>query len=498
MKLFNKNSTSLIVLFLFILNFSITFSLMNDSLFHHDSIVLATSTEQTYQKHTLFNTANGRVGLVLINSIMYFPFWLQNMNADFSTRLSGVLFHSLSIITLFLFINKLISNKVIGSFTALLFSFNPLFISPNTYGKEHGMAAFFLFLSFYMLLSAIEKDKLSFLALASILFVFSIGVRESNLLLIPFFFFLYIKPKIFIKSIIFRKDVLSLKNVLYLIIPFVVLFAIWLRLFLYDLIMVNLFYPTTGSGGVFLGLLSSMLKKAVKDLMNTMPILLWIFILLGFLFLIYNNLKNKNDLFTNIFFFFWTLLIFYFGNTGGYKPRYLDLVLVPLCFFASYFLYLIYKKQRWASFILTIYFVLSMFFLIYPLLEFRHDYSGPKEFALWVQSVIEPNAYIMAIDDAPSLSYYANITNYYNFPLDYKYNDLKLKEWVLNLTKFLDGKNVYVISSAFFYDRDKRILSLLRSNFNLSIAGTKLTEEYHDADVKFTKYNQTLYKITNK
>ncbi|MEK6857851.1 MAG: glycosyltransferase family 39 protein [Nanoarchaeota archaeon] len=497
-----KNSTMLILLFLFAINFLITFSLMNDGLFHHDSIALASATEKTYEKQELQLTANGRPSLVIINSIIYLPFYIKGMNADFSTRLSGILFHSLSILALFLFVSTFLSNKIIGLFASLLFSFNPLYISPNTYGKEHGMAIFFLLISFYILLLAIEKNKHEYLALSSFLFTFSIGIRESNIVLTPFYFLLYLQPKIQSKKIIFREGSLKISNLLFLFIPFLIVLFVWLKIFLYDLILVNTLQPNTGSGGVFLNLFSPKFNMVIEDILTTVPLLILFFFVCGILLFLYLSLHKRENLFKFLFLLAWTLLIFYFGNVSGYKARYLDLVFVPIFIFASYPLYYIYKKHKLIAVVILLYFIMSMFLFIYPILKFRHDYSGPKEFALWLKQVIEPDAFLISIDDTPPIYYYANISKQYNIPVQsiFDNDSITLKKWIFDLKKFLNNSTnkIYIISSALHYANNEILSPLLHSNFKLRQIGGKLTEHYNNADIRFNKYDQTLYGIENK
>ena len=99
--------TRRIIILLFLLNFITGMLFINEGLFHHDSVRLAQAVEKTYKTGRLQPAVRGRYGLVVVNSLIYLPFFLLGQNADFATRFSSILFHSLSIVALFLLIKEL-------------------------------------------------------------------------------------------------------------------------------------------------------------------------------------------------------------------------------------------------------------------------------------------------------------------------------------------------------------------------------------------------------
>jgi len=78
---------------------------LNEGLFHVDSVILARAVEESYRTGHLHAAVSGRYGIVLINAILYWPFYLRGQNADFLTRFSSVFFYALSIPAFFIFIN---------------------------------------------------------------------------------------------------------------------------------------------------------------------------------------------------------------------------------------------------------------------------------------------------------------------------------------------------------------------------------------------------------
>lgn len=105
-----------IVFFLFLLNFITSLLFINEGLFHFDSVVLAQAVEKTYATGMLHPAHKGRYGSVIINAIMHLPFHILGKNADFTVRLSSILFHSLSIVALFLFVEALFNNRILALF----------------------------------------------------------------------------------------------------------------------------------------------------------------------------------------------------------------------------------------------------------------------------------------------------------------------------------------------------------------------------------------------
>ena len=188
-----------IALLLLLINLWAGFLFMNDGLFYHDSVVLAQAVENTQITGVLQPAIRGRYGSVVVNYLISLPSLIVGHNADFAIRFSSVLFHALSIVALFLFLSMLFENLNIGFFAALLFSFTPLYFSPNTYGKEHGMSVFFLLVSFIILYRGLKKESIMLIVFSSALLIFSVTVRESMLGAIPLFFLLFFDPRLDLK-----------------------------------------------------------------------------------------------------------------------------------------------------------------------------------------------------------------------------------------------------------------------------------------------------------
>jgi hypothetical protein len=130
---------------------------------------------------------------------------------------------------------------------------------------------------------------------------------------------------------------------------------------------------------------------------------------------------------------------------------------------------------------------------MYPILEFRTQYCGNKEFAHYVQQNTEPNSVIIAMDEAIHLRYYANRTTW-GHPRDG--NDIKIKEFVSKIDSPLDNNTpVYIIETGFTYDPGRKVQQAILNRYNLTLIGSHLNEDYHKKAMFDGKFEERLFKI---
>lgn len=489
-----RQTVIFLALALFLLNFITALAFINEGLFHCDSVMLAQATEKTYATGRLHPELNGRYGAVIVNSLLYLPFFLAGQNADFATRFSSVLFHSLSIVALFLFVRQILGSLRVAFFSALLFSFTPFYFVPNTYGKEHGAAMFFLLFSFYLLLCGLNKKSLALLSLAGASFVFSVSIRESMLTTIPLFILLYLSPEVSIRParIIILPDGLKLKSILSSALPLLLGLSLLYFTYLKGVIYRTLFIKDTATV-FFLGLFSHIFKSVLFDLFSSMHPAVIIFSIFGAVKMLYDK-----KIFPALFFLFCFLSIFYFGNTSCYAARHLDLIAIPVFVFAAYLLSDVYLKYKWMVFLVLLSFVLSMFIFIYPLLYIRHQYSGEKQFALYVNAKTGNNAIIIAMDYAPFIEYYAR-RKAIGYPIADK---VQIDNFISKINGYLkQGIPVYLKELSLSYDSrlGRGLLAkALMDNYDLVLVGKKLTEDFHQPELEFRFYPDSLLKIEPK
>lgn len=487
----NAKTIKIAVLLLFTLNLLAGLIFINEGLFHHDSIVLAKAVEDTYKTGHLQPAIRGRYGSVVVNSIVYLPFFLAGDNADFAIRFSSVLFHSLSIVALFLLIYELFGNFFQALFGGLLLSFTPFYFSPNTYGKEHGAGIFFLLLAFYILCRGVKKKSSLLIGISGIIMALSVSVKESMIVAIPLFFLLYLSPSTSTPPFNF-KERFNLKSISYLMLPLSAVLGIMFFTYLKTEFYRELLVRDTTSAA-FLGFFTPVLKFAIGDLFRTIPMLVFIFFIAGIV-----QMWRRKVFFTGAFLLLWSALILYFGNTVSYGPRYLDIVVIPIYIFAAYALSDLYKKNKLITWLIVTYCVARMFIFMHPMLEFRHHYNGEKQFASYVKDRTESGSVIIAMDDSPFIIYYGN-RECIGHPVDLAGYTKEMEDFINKVKKYLrEGRPVYLIESALSYDRQKVFRQSMQDNFNISIVGEKLSEDYHRPEIDLRPVRQKLFKVELK
>ena len=489
-----KISETEIILFLFIFSFGLRLIYINPGLFEGDSVGMASAVEETFKTGILHGIFNGRYGGVIVNFITYIPYHLITgiESAEKSILLTEILFASLSVIILFLFVEKIFNNKFIPLITALLFSISPIFLSVTTYGNSIGIEIFFILTSFYLLASFHKNNSQLQLILSSLSIAFSVMVRESALIFIPLYFLFYINPVIRSNRnfIYINREVLKIRNLISVFVPFLLIFGIYTYYVFYNILYKTLFVPDDGSGSIvsFMGVFSSVLQTSINDLYFNLNIMGVIFVVGGLIIFI-SLFENK---FSFIFFLLWSGLFLYFGNTNTYSPYYLAIVSIPFYIFISIYLNSLYKLNRPIGIICILLLSILLFSHVMPILDYRHKFSGEKEFALWVKDQIPPNSTVIAMNDATFFNYYAHLSTI-SHPIG---DSEKTKTLVKEINLLLNnGTNIYIIDSAFSYDPGLIFLNALYQNFDIEDIGSHISEDYHKATIMDNRYTSFLSKV---
>lgn len=474
---------------LFFVNLCAGLFFINEGLFHYDSVILARAVEVTLQTGQLQAAVSGRYGSVIVNAMLYVPFFFFGENADFVTRFSSVLFHALSIAALYLFIIEFLRNRSVAFFTALLFSITPLYFIPNTYGKEHGMAMFFLLYAFYLLLRGCRENSRWLIGIASFFCGVSVAVRESMIFMVPLFLVLFFRPR---PSMGLngpdgpgkRPDT---RDLVALIVPLLVVLGVLFFSYLGEVFYRTLFVQGEDVAS-FDGLLSPILSLAFSDIFEMVSLLGIVCFVTGMIRMLF-----KEGLFITCFLIAWFMSILFYGNNSCYSARYLDLVMVPVWIGTVYGIVELSSRSRIFIVFLTGVLVSGMLVLMYPLLDLRRDYNGEKRFAEYVGAVTEEDAIILCMDDSPFISYYGKR----RVLVGQNSGDMEL--FIKKITMYLmQGVPVYCIGSFFQYD-DKGVLrAAIERNFDRQKVGGFLKEDFHRPEYEFQMYFDELYKLSLK
>jgi|SRR3972149_3418606 len=489
----------IIILFLFIISLGLRLIYMNPGLFESDSVGVAIAVEETYKTGNMRGTFNGRYGSTIINLLTYIPYHLITgiESAEKTIILTEIFFASFSVIILFLFLQRIFDNKFISLIAALLFSISPIFLSVTTYGNAIGLEIFFILASFYMLADFHKTNSRIRLAMSSSFIAFSVMIRESALIFIPFYFLFYLNPVIknsFTKDngkfISFNQEVFKSRNLIAAFIPFLLIFGAYVYYFFYNILYKTLFIPDDGSGKIveFLGFFSIVFEKSIKDLIFDLNIL-GIVLFIGGLIIFWKSFENK---FYFIFFLLWAGLFLYFGNTSTYSPYYLAIISIPFFVFISVFLNYLYKENRILGIICIAFIIFLLFAQIRPILDYRHKFSGEKEYALWVKDQVPSDSKVIVMNDDVFFNYYGHLDTLGHPIGDPEATNTLMKD-INSLLK--NGTNMYIVDSAYSYDPGRIFLIALYQNFDIEGVGMHMVEDYHKATILDTRYNEGLYKI---
>jgi hypothetical protein len=125
----------------------------------------------------------------------------------------------------------------------------------------------------------------------------------------------------------------------------------------------------------------------------------------------------------------------------------------------------------------------------------RHRFSGGKEYALWLDGRIEPDALVVAMDYGVFVEYYAGrrVASHPQGPAD------AILSWAAGLLDEIDaGTPVYMMESGFSYDPDGIVRRTVMSRFEVTPVGSQLTEDYHKASLQRRVHRNRLFRLTRK
>ncbi|MBU0536678.1 MAG: glycosyltransferase family 39 protein, partial [Nanoarchaeota archaeon] len=369
--------------------------------------------------------------------------------------------------------------------SALLFSVAPLWLSATTYPKTHSIAMFFSLLAGWLVLEAGEKDSWKYLIGSGLCAGIAIATRpiDGAFILIPFAM-LYIAPRIKNKKLVFNKNKLSLINIAGFCIPFIGILLILMgpRVMMFGGISGFLAMMKIETRGGWLGLFSVQLPVSFSYMNTTITYLGWIGVLGGVSYL----LKKRRIYTLSVLGVWFAIMFFYIGNLTVVDSRFLIPVLAPLCILMAFGCEWGYEKHKIIGIAALIVLMGSLFYVAHPLIKARHEYSGQKEFAEFVEMSTEPNSLVYSGDN------YVFITRYGHRNTKYFGGGEENVNFMINT--LLNKTNVYAVESSFYFmtpvERD-----LLSKYFIISYIGHAQNEVYQFSALQLRRYDEKLFKI---
>jgi len=459
--------TLILISIIFFLSLFVRVAYVNDGLFHHDSVQLAKAVSGTVESGELHPAVNNKYFCVFIYSLIYHLVGFFGVSIYASVTYSTIFFASLAMVMIFLFVKELWDNEVIAVSAALLYSFNPLFLSVTTYAKSHGFAVFMVMLSLYLLVKFLKSNTYLYGALFVITYVLSLASRPSNILVFPIILLLFFLPHKIINGNVdsffsFNKAVILFSSIIGIMLIY--FFGIISPISHIDL-------PSSNLDSMF---------KLMFLVFLSLPTALTIPLLFILVVSVYLMIFKKKD--WNLFFLlFWFFCVFLpISITSTVAPRYYVSALIPLCILAGYGIFIIRENFRTFSNLLLVSLIVFSLFTIVPVLEYRHNYSGPKEFGIYIREVTEENAIILIGDYAPYIKFYGNRST-----LIYEEDVLGIIDDYLN-----EGIPIYVP----FHIINKSDFNISK-HFNLTFVGEVFNEEFHKSALIKKGFVDKIYRV---
>ncbi|MBM3309075.1 MAG: phospholipid carrier-dependent glycosyltransferase [Candidatus Altiarchaeales archaeon] len=548
---------------LFALAIVLRLTLLNAGLWYTDAVIAAQSAESTYNTGILrYMHGVGYPGHVITIVIFYALFKLIAgiATAESAVFFVSLFFASLTVGLIYLLVKKLSNSTFAALSSALILNVFPVYLSTSTFGMSHQPAGFFIVLAFYLALIASEKQEVKLKVLASASLGWASAIRLESLQMLPLVLLFYWKDNFPISlwakegyarfTLRQNKDEL-IRDILYLILPAILLLALPYTPMLkssgfkplWDAFQYNRwlgFWVEGLTPMVIQWVTLSMTTLASPDssyLIQVAFSLGWVLVFIG-LFALFSK-KDKKPFFMV---FVWCLYFFVLANTLTVEDRHSIPAQIGFTVAMGFGLGWLYKRVHKIAGVLALLALLYlMFTTVYPILEFRHNFCGPKSFAYTLRDTIEENSVVIVMDEGPHLEYYGKI-NTIGHPLDG--DNTKIKQNMDEINGYLgNGTNVYLVSSAFVYDSGQGLSynpttgvvynadsgkvysNILYSPTSKSIKDTSSgvvvglygiwqvelfynflvipvknveNEDWHKKSVMFGKYEETIFRITQR
>ncbi|MFO8015584.1 MAG: hypothetical protein R6U32_00620, partial [Candidatus Woesearchaeota archaeon] len=189
--------------------------------------------------------------------------------------------------------------------------------------------------------------------------------------------------------------------------------------------------------------------------------------------------------------------------------RFLTPALIAVIIFMACGTKLLYNSNRIVGAAVAVMLVVWMFAIIHPIIDQRHDYSGQKEFALWIASVTEEDSILVTTDQGFFYSFYTGRPVIHDpdpskdkggWIGHYQAGSQQdVQEFIRLIHGFLqNGTPVYMAESGIGYDPQGIFRKALQENFDIYPVDSKMNEAYSQNTLQFQKYEEKLFRLAEK
>lgn len=468
-------NTKHIFLFLFLLSFAVRLYYISPGMFHTDTVKLAMAVEKTLETGIIQPAVSKSYGLVILNTIFYTisHYILGATKSILTLNFTSVLFGSLAIPLVFLFTKELF-NKFTGIAAALIFSFNPVFLSVSTHGKDHAHAIFFVLLAGWSLLKALETDRNFYKILFGLSLGFSLFIRFPSILaLIPFGLIYILKDS--------KMDKYSVRSMLTVSVPFTIMFILVLY-FQYDSIL------SQKEANLFLSF-SSFNVSLLRSFFHAFTAF-GLFLSLYGLFRMFQ--ERKKD--ASIFLVWGLVALLFFSSFVSVALRFFTELYMVAAIFSGYAVFHLRKKYGIVSVIVLLILIISSFLSIHPILVYRKDHATGNELVEYMESITEDDSLIVDYGDYLPYYEYTNSRAAMSCPLTDDQEKLAADIAFISSQQ----RPVYISQSCFGFgteEQKQRLLDSLKEKFTLKEVGQIEVDDFHKSEVISDKSTYKIFRL---
>jgi hypothetical protein len=462
--------------------------LLSKGPFHFDTLDYIICGEKTLDTSTLhYSHGPGYPLTVLFSSAVQLIARTFGLDPASTVIFSGAVLAGLAVCAFFAFVYAFSNSMSVAWFAALIFNFFPAFFSVTTFGRiDHGLEGILMSLSFFVLIRD-DKRKAGKYFLSALLLGFCVTAHFSSVIaVVPWLVWYLFYWRVSQEN--FKPRFLA---------------AIAAGFFLP---LIALYLPR-GMGSLIQAILNTMhdprqQTKWMGLTSHVTPIVLnWLYrmitslgiclIALGALNL-WKESKKKVLLLA-----IWFVVPFsYLAGLAGNDPRFYIWACFAVFIFQGYAFRRLYNFRRYMSYITCVALILLVMFPRMKMLVNRSQVNYQKEFAIYLEDMIEDGSMIIVEDQALFLDYYMRSKNKILIRKPYTCQNEEMEKFLKQLEQWLlEGKNIYIIYWGFSADHCKLFYRGLMKGFKVALVGSKLNDDWNPSR---GLYKDRIYKITKK
>ncbi|HPB67293.1 MAG TPA: glycosyltransferase family 39 protein [Candidatus Omnitrophota bacterium] len=413
----------------------------------------------------------------------------------------SVVFSSVTVLLTY-YMGKALFNASAGVVSALVLSVSPIFLGLSVYGQSQMPALCFLMAGmFFLIRDCPPRSQGSFFISACFLGLAGAARMQDACLMLPALLFLFFVPPEACRPdrspFLLSRFWLWAGTALFVAVAFHVPFLFQENRDVY-LSQLRRFWAA-GLTQNYLGVDSSRLLLSGVYLVKSMTETGMLLSFLGLLALARRRWR------TAVFLLLWLLgpLLFYGNLNTTSTSRFFLPVLPPLCLALGFCLSALVRKGKvflFAGAAVLIIMISLMVQYMLPKLWFRHTTAALPGYSLWAGRLTEPNAVIIAGDEALFMIYYSGRETLVRPQSLAVLSEIQLEKFKQTVNDLISqGRPVYITAPALHsHDKDKHFSGAMGAVFRFIPVGRHIYEDWHLGPMTLQIHHFALYKVERK